>query len=273
MANVMFKRGLSTALPATGNAGSFYLTTDTNRLYVCNTEGGALVELNQSINTVETIGQLPTGTTGAQKGQYYYVSGSNVLAYYDGTQWKQINPDATLVNNEENTAIEGNNNAVKVTSTVEDTEGHSSVGHVTFTGTDAVTTKTGENNTVIIDAHDTKYDLTSGAATINEKVAAKIVLGSDVESETDTEVNVYGGANITVENTVDGIKISAADAANMYNDSVEHAYDAAGVAEEKVNALANGAVATNATNIASLQSLVGEGFEPISESFIRGLFA
>ena len=228
MANVMFKRGLSTALPATGNAGSFYLTTDTNRLYVCNTEGGALVELNQSINTVETIGQLPTGTTGAQKGQYYYVSGSNVLAYYDGTQWKQINPDATLVDNKENTVVEGNNNAVKVTSTVEDTEDHSSIGHVTFTGTDAVTTKTSENNTVIIDAHDTKYDLTSGAATINEKVAAKIVLGSDIESETDTEVNVYGGANITVENTVDGIKISAADAANMYNDSVEHAYDAAG---------------------------------------------
>ena len=228
MANVMFKRGLSTALPVTGNAGSFYLTTDTNRLYVCNTEGGNLVELNQSINTVETIGQLPTGTTGAQKGQYYYVSGSNVLAYYDGTQWKQINPDATLVDNKENTVVEGNNNAVKVTSTVEDTEDHSSIGHVTFTGTDAVTTKTSENNTVIIDAHDTKYDLTSGAATINEKVAAKIVLGSDIESETDTEVNVYGGANITVENTVDGIKISAADAANMYNDSVEHAYDATG---------------------------------------------
>lgn len=228
MANVMFKRGLSTALPATGNAGSFYLTTDTNRLYVCNTEGGALVELNQSINTVDTIGQLPTGTTGAQKGQYYYVSGSNVLAYYDGTQWKQINPDATLVDNRENAVVEGNNNAVMVTSAIEDTEGHSSVGHVTFTGTDAVTTKTSENNTVIIDAHDTKYDLTSGAATINEKVAAKIVLGSDVESETDTEVNVYGGANITVENTSNGIKISAADAANMYNDSVEHAYDAAG---------------------------------------------
>ena len=228
MANVMFKRGLSTALPTAGNAGSFYLTTDTNRLYVCNTEGGALVELNQSINTVDTIGQLPTGTTGAQKGQYYYVSGSNVLAYYDGTQWKQINPDATLVDNEENAVVEGNDNAVMVTSTVEDTEGHSSVGHVTFTGTDAVTTKTGEDNTIIIDAHDTKYDLTSGAATVNEKVAAKIVLGSDVESETDTEVNVYGGTNITVENTSDGIKISAADAANMYNDSVEHAYDATG---------------------------------------------
>ena len=47
-------------------------------------------------------------------------------------------------------------------------------------------------------------------------MAAKIVLGSDVENEIDTEVNVYGGTNITVENTTDGIKISAADAANMY---------------------------------------------------------
>ena len=229
MANVMFKRGLSTALPTTGNAGSFYLTTDTNRLYVCNTEGGALVELNQSINTVDTIGHLPTGTTGAQKGQYYYVSGSNVLAYYDGTQWKQINPDATLVDSEENTVVEGNDNAVIATSTIEDTEGHSSVGHVTFTGADAVTTKTGINNTVIVDAHDSQYELSSDSATVNEKVAAKIVLTPDENSADEaTEVNVYGGVNITVENTADGIKISAADAANMYNESVEHAYDATG---------------------------------------------
>lgn len=229
MANVMFKRGLSTALPTTGNAGSFYLTTDTNRLYVCNTEGGALVELNQSINTVDAIGQLPTGTTGAQKGQYYYVSGSNVLAYYDGTQWKQINPDATLVDSEENTVVEGNDNAVITTSTIEDTEGHSSVGHITFTGADAVTTKTGTNNTVIIDAHDSQYELSSDSATVNEKVAAKIVLTPDENSADEaTEVNVYGGTNITVENTTDGIKISAADAANMYNESVEHAYDATG---------------------------------------------
>ena len=238
MANVMFKRGLSTALPTTGNAGSFYLTTDTNRLYVCNTEGGALVELNQSINTVKNIGDLPTGTSAVAHGQYYYISASNVLAFYDANKdngadkpkggWVQINPDATLVDSEENTVVEGNDNAVISTSTIEDTEGHSSVGHVTFTGADAVTTKTGEDNTVIIEAHDTKYDLTSGATTVNEKVAAKIVLGSDVESETDTEVNVYGGVNITVENTSDGIKISAADAANMYNESVEHAYDATG---------------------------------------------
>lgn len=239
MANVMFKRGLSTALPATGNAGSFYLTTDTNRLYVCNTEGGNLVELNQSINTVKSLGQLPTGTSAVAHGQYYYISDSNVLAFYDANKdngpdqpkggWVQINPDATLANKEEDTVVAGNDNAVKVTSTVEDTEGHSSVGHVTFTGTDAVTTKASKNNTVIIDAHDSQYELSSNTATVNEKVAAKIVLTPD-ENSTDeaTEVNVYGGANITVENTLDGIKISAADAANMYNSSVGQAYDAAG---------------------------------------------
>ena len=34
MANVMFKRGLSANLPEVAQDGVFYLSTDTNRLYV-----------------------------------------------------------------------------------------------------------------------------------------------------------------------------------------------------------------------------------------------
>ena len=40
-----------------------------------------------------------------------------------------------------------------------------------------------------------------------------------------------------------------------------------------VTALENGAVKTNADNIAALQGLVGEGYEAIPEASIRGLFA
>jgi DNA-binding beta-propeller fold protein YncE len=100
MANVFFKRGLQNALPATGTNGAFYLTTDTNRLYVCNSDNGPLVELNQSINTVTKMSDLPAGTSAAAKGQYYYITELNALAYHNGTEWVQINPDTKLVDKE-----------------------------------------------------------------------------------------------------------------------------------------------------------------------------
>ena len=57
MANVMFKRGLSTALPwNSAQDGTFYLTSDTNRLYVGN--GSTLAELNRYVKTVVTIADL-----------------------------------------------------------------------------------------------------------------------------------------------------------------------------------------------------------------------
>lgn len=79
MANVMFKRGLHSALPKTGIIdGAFYLTTDTNRLYVG--QGTSLVELNKSITTVATKDQLPT--SGIAEGQFYYVTTGNILCWY-----------------------------------------------------------------------------------------------------------------------------------------------------------------------------------------------
>lgn len=89
MANVAFKRGPQANLPASAVDGVFYLTSDTNRLYVG--QGTNLVELNKSITVVATIDDLPTSDIA--NGQFYYVSGSNILCVYNGTQWVQINPD------------------------------------------------------------------------------------------------------------------------------------------------------------------------------------
>ena len=49
MANIMFKRGLQANLPQTAVDGSFYLTEDTQRLYVGIGENNAPVELNRTI--------------------------------------------------------------------------------------------------------------------------------------------------------------------------------------------------------------------------------
>lgn len=74
MANVLFKRGLQANLPKSNIIdGAFYLTTDTNRLYVGNNT--ELVELNKSITVVENVSELPK--TGVEVGQFYYISGTN----------------------------------------------------------------------------------------------------------------------------------------------------------------------------------------------------
>lgn len=129
---VMFKRGLQSALlNADGSAkitvadGSFYLTTDTNRLYVGN--GSDIVELNKSITVVDTVQDLPK--SGVEVGQFYYIKGSstgnpgtddngntrtrvgNILAVVTEVQggvptWVQVNPD-TNDNDNDNTWVSG----------------------------------------------------------------------------------------------------------------------------------------------------------------------
>lgn len=93
MANVSFKRGLSTALSNVAvEDGVFYLTTDTNRLYVG--QGSNLAELNQSVTTYATWEDMEANAP-KQKGQFYYAIQENVLACYlpELNKWQQINPD------------------------------------------------------------------------------------------------------------------------------------------------------------------------------------
>lgn len=103
MANVLFKRGLQKNLPSTAVDGVFYLTQDTNRLYVGN--GEALQLLNQNVQFIESIDALTSLSGGwnaeekeAHRKDFYYITGSttaagNILATWNGTEWVQINPD------------------------------------------------------------------------------------------------------------------------------------------------------------------------------------
>ena len=82
MANIMFKRGLQANLPQKAVDGSFYLTEDTQRLYVGIGENNAPVELNRTIRSVENITALnalrgPVGSNandGVAVGDFYYVA-------------------------------------------------------------------------------------------------------------------------------------------------------------------------------------------------------
>ena len=87
MANVLFKKGLQASLPVSRDAGTFYVTTDTHRLYL----GNDL--LSQAVEVVENINALPSSAAVKVKGQFYYAEAENVLCTIKNGAWVQINPD------------------------------------------------------------------------------------------------------------------------------------------------------------------------------------
>lgn len=93
MAELMFKRGLQQNLPAVAEDGCFYLTTDSNRLYVG--QGSTMALLNQTVQIVDNIDILRDAAAAGtvHKNDFYYCVDENVLAVYNGTDWVQINPD------------------------------------------------------------------------------------------------------------------------------------------------------------------------------------
>lgn len=89
--NLLFKRGTQAELNTLTSSvdGAFYLTTDTNKLYIGKGADLAPELLNHSIRIVEN---LPTGENIA-KDTFYYVSSKNILCTHTNGNWVQINPD------------------------------------------------------------------------------------------------------------------------------------------------------------------------------------
>lgn len=122
---VFFKVGLQSGIDAmitsgTGyQVGTFYLTSDTDRLYVGQDTGLKL--LNRSVQFAKDINELNTladtwtagGGKTAHKAELAYVTESNILCFWDGSNWTQINPD-TYFNLDKGTytaSTESTNNA------------------------------------------------------------------------------------------------------------------------------------------------------------------
>lgn len=100
MANVLFKRGSSANLPLEtfqAQDGVFYLTTDTNRLYVGN--GTKLAEINRYVKTVANRNAL--NSMSPQTGDFVYIIEGNILAVYlqttEGNSWIQVNTQGASV--------------------------------------------------------------------------------------------------------------------------------------------------------------------------------
>lgn len=104
--NVGFKLGTQSALDAliakgasAGAApGSFYLTSDTHRLYIGN-DDTSVTPVNEGVVTVANVSSLPTITTAnkaAYAGRFYYATAENILCIFNGQNWVQLNPDTSV---------------------------------------------------------------------------------------------------------------------------------------------------------------------------------
>lgn len=206
MANVGFKLGtqakVDALLKTPGTSvveGSFYLTSDTHRLYIgqkatADDTNAQLFAVNEGVITVTTIEDLPkvsTGDSSVYTGRFYYVTNGNILCVYNGKSWVQINTNSdTYVNSHSYSIKDGkitdkiglsNGGNVDATFTVEGANG------IQITGTGTTLTITGD-----------KYSLSSTVA--NNKATVKL---DSANTADDTSVVLAGGDNVTITQNTD----------------------------------------------------------------------
>lgn len=226
---VLFKKGTQSALNAlrTGNTttaveGAFYLTTDTNRLYIGKNiaaSGSPVIQpvpVNEGVTVVTNVSDLPAiGTTSG--GEFYYVSSQNILCVSSGDgagakAWVQINPDTdTSVSDFEITSA-ASGGVVTITqaiSTQIDEGGSVNSGDsyddtMQFVGDNGVDVSLGaaqgDHNKVIIEGEKTTL---SGTSFVNSgTTGAKINLTSDkhdsVANDRDSSVTLMPGTGMSM---------------------------------------------------------------------------
>ena len=103
------------ATPAGTIEGAFYLTSDTNRLYIGTVAGP--VPVNQGVITVANVATLPAA---AEPGQFYFATAENVLCVWSKGKFIQINAD-TKLKDFSTSVSDKTDKKVTITSTVSDT--------------------------------------------------------------------------------------------------------------------------------------------------------
>lgn len=230
MANVSFKRGLSTALSnITVEDGVFYLTTDTHRLYVG--QGSNLAELNQSVTTYATWADMEANAP-KQEGQFYYAIQENVLACYlpDLNKWQQINPDHndnddTYVSSlSVGSADKSETGKLKYTITVGQKTKHQGKAETTVTPniTGQLEISSEDLNAI---ASNIAVGVKTDAITGNENGLVLKTTGGGADA--DTNIAIVGGDNVNISRSGNGktITIKSTDTNTTY-DLLSNAGDA-----------------------------------------------
>lgn len=206
---VKFLRGTQAQLPQTGIEGSFYLTTDTNRLYVGKADN-SLALLNQTINIIATQNELPKDG-GASLNDFYFITEGNILAFYNGTSWVQINQDHNTELNANSAALTTTvaNNVASIEMSLSDTNGHAVSGVAKIkAGSDNVSiVKDGDAISVAVATPDS-VDFSIGTKDEGTDNQATVVLSKQIGTQTATEdslVTLKGNNFVTVESDAAGV--------------------------------------------------------------------
>ena len=87
---IKFYKGLEASLPAAGVNGSLYITTDEGAIYLGT--GTGMKRLGDFVQ-VANLSALPVK---AHESCLYYCVEENILAKWNGTEWKQVNKQPTV---------------------------------------------------------------------------------------------------------------------------------------------------------------------------------
>lgn len=167
--NIGFKLGLESRLSAadfTAQNGVFYLTSDSHRLYIGNADG-SISPVNQGVINVPA---MPTNKD-AIPGQFYYITGDNILAMYNGKQWMQVNPDTHVTALTQNAAAVADGNAATVRMTLTQDGGNQAAEETIHSN---LVTLKGGNDIVI---------------TVDEETEEILITDADYSLETSGEAN------------------------------------------------------------------------------------
>lgn len=224
MANVSFKQGLQAALNSIAQTngaeeGSFYLTSDSHRLYI-GLAGGSIASVNEGVTTVADVAALPSVTSGKDltAGQFYYAATENILCVYNGTSWVQINPD-TDIHELTMTATAADDTAT-VTTTISDTKSKvfadtleiKGISGTKITVTPAVGT-TPPQIQIAGDVYTVSTTTTPEGEGGEGYNTAQIKLHSQNQSSVDTKLTLVGGDNVHIKGdaTTGNIEVSSDD--------------------------------------------------------------
>lgn len=290
--NVLFKRGLQSALPSTVIDGAFYLTTDTHRLYVG--QGTTPVLLNQTVQFVNSIAELTAKSADwtteelkkAHEHDLYYVlpgagdasntQGGNILAVwcYDKTEkkyaWVQINPDHNTFVTDMKQYVSAVNNVATVRTTLTQNDGEAAKA-VQFT-------VTGSGNTIDVNGADGNITLKGDTYTLSRPTNGEIKLSSAL-GQAASSVKLVAGANVTIENNASNANQIDISAHDTVNESAVLSLDANGKLTVKVNDSDGGNVTASTENITmkygsagNLSAPIGGTLNVYSKSDIDGMF-
>ena len=210
---VKFKLGTQASLNALKDSkkgwevGTFYLTSDSSRLYIGQADELAL--LNKSVEIYDNLNALKAKGK-SYEGDIAYCVDENVLAYYNGTTWAQINPDDDTILTALTQVVSSVDKGVKITTggTNSDAGKTITAADVTITGAKGAQVAMANNKALTITGDTYALNVQEHSGTTND---IDLVLDSALQD--DSTVHIKGGDNVTITKTADsnGIQIAAKD--------------------------------------------------------------